>query len=51
MGEDHHGNARTPAAIHRVIQHSPESLMAQAKRYGINQKTVAKWRQWRSVAE
>jgi hypothetical protein len=29
---------------HRAIQNSRESLRALAKRYGINQKTVAKWK-------
>lgn len=32
-------------------QHSQESLRALAKRYGINQKTVAKWKKRTSVAD
>jgi len=39
-----HGSARTTAAVRRAIQHSQESLRVLAKRHGINQKTVAKWR-------
>jgi transposase-like protein len=38
-------------AIRRAIQHSQASLRALAKRYGINPKTVAKWRQRASVAD
>ena len=46
-----HGSARTTEAIRRAIQHSQESLRALAKRYGINQKTVAKWKKRTSVAD
>ena len=42
---------RTTEAIRRAIQHSQESLRALAKRYGINQKTVAKWKKRTSVAD
>jgi len=34
-----------------TTQHSQESLRALAKRYGINQKTVAKWKKRSSVAD
>src|SRR5690606_17858551 len=51
MGQVHHGSATTTAAIRRAIQHSQESLRALAKRYGINQKTVAKWKKRSSVAD
>ncbi|MFA7585361.1 MAG: IS481 family transposase [Novosphingobium sp.] len=44
MGQILHGSARTTAAVRRAIQHSQESLRALAKRHGINQKTVAKWK-------
>jgi transposase InsO family protein len=44
MGQVLHGSATTTAAVRRAIQHSQESLRALAERYGINQKTVAKWR-------
>ena len=46
-----HGSARTTAAVRRAIQHSQESLRALAKRYGINQKTVAKWKGRTSVTD
>jgi transposase InsO family protein len=49
MGQVLHGSATTTAAIRRAIQHSQESLRALATRYGINQKTVAKWRHRSSV--
>ena len=38
-------------AVRRAIQHSQESLRALAKRYGINQKTVAKWKKRTSVTD
>ncbi len=44
MGQISHGSARTTEAVRRAIQHSQESLRVLAKRYGINQKTVAKWK-------
>ncbi len=44
MGQVLHGSARTTEAVRRAIQHGQESLRALAKRYGINQKTVAKWK-------
>jgi hypothetical protein len=43
MGQVLHGSATTTEAVHRAIQHSQESLRALAKRFGINQKTAAKW--------
>ena len=49
MGQVLHGSARTTEAVRRAIQHSQESLRALAKRYGINQKTVAKWKKRASV--
>ncbi|TIX18442.1 MAG: IS481 family transposase, partial [Mesorhizobium sp.] len=51
MGQVLHGSATTTEAVRRAIQHSQESLRALAKRYGINQKTVAKWRDRTSVAD
>ena len=44
MGQVHHGSATTTAAVRRAIQHSQESLRTLARRYGINPKTVAKWK-------
>jgi hypothetical protein len=51
MGQVLHGCATTTEAVRRAIQHSQESLRDLAKRYGINQKTVAKWRKRTSVAD
>src|SRR6202035_3398155 len=51
MGQVLHGCATTTEAIRRAIQNSQESLRALAKRYGINQKTVAKWKQRETVAD
>src|ERR1700757_2323191 len=51
MGQVLHGSARTTAAVRRAIQHSQESLRALAKHYGINPKTVAKWKKRGSVAD
>ena len=51
MGQFLHGSASTTAAVRRAIQHSQESLRVLAKRYGINQKTVAKWRSRNSTAD
>lgn len=51
MGQVHHASATTTAAVRRAIQHSQESLRALAKRYGINQKTVAKWKKRTSTAD
>src|SRR3712207_8739263 len=51
MGQGQHGSATTSAAVRRAIQHSQESLRALAKRYGVNQKTVAKWRKRTSHAD
>jgi hypothetical protein len=44
MGQVLHGSATTTEAIRRAIQNSQASLRALSKRYGINQKTVAKGR-------
>lgn len=44
MGQILHGSARTTEVVRRAIQHSQESLKVLAVRYGINEKTVAKWR-------
>ena len=51
MGQVLHGCATTTEAVRRAIQNSQESLRGLAKRYGINQKTVAKWKQRRTVAD
>ena len=51
MGQVLHGSATTTEAVRRAIQNSEESLRALSKRYGINQKTVAKWKKRTSVAD
>ena len=51
LGQILHGSARTTEAVRRAIQRSQESLRALAKRYGINQKTVAKWRRRTAVQD
>lgn len=45
MGQVLHGCATTTEAVRRAIQRSQESLRVLSKRYGINPKTVAKWKQ------
>lgn len=49
MGQVLHSSATTTQAVRRAIQNSQESLRTLAKRYGINQKTVAKWKKRTSV--
>jgi transposase InsO family protein len=51
MGQVLHGSATTTEAVRRAIQHSQASLRALAQRYGINPKTVAKWKKRSSVAD
>ena len=51
MGQVLHGSARTTAAVRRAIQHSQASLRTLAARYGINPKTVAKWKKRTAVAD
>ena len=51
MGQVLHGSATTTEAVRRAIQCSQESLRALARRYGINQKTVAKWKRRSSVVD
>jgi transposase-like protein len=51
MGQILHGSATTTEAVRRAIQHSQESLRVLARRYGINPKTVAKWKARSSVAD
>ncbi|MDH7785730.1 transposase InsO family protein [Ochrobactrum sp. 19YEA23] len=46
-----HGSATTTEAVRRAIQNSEESLRALSRRYGINQKTVAKWKKRTSSAD
>ena len=51
MGQVLHGSATTTEAVRRAIQHSQASLRALARRYGINQKTVAKWKKRASASD
>jgi len=44
MGQILHGNARTAEAVRRAIQNSQERLRELASRYGVNIKTVDKWK-------
>ena len=39
-----HGSARTTPAVRHALQASTDSLAKLAARYGLNEKTVAKWR-------
>lgn len=39
-----HKRARTTQAIRRDIQNSQESIIKASKRFGVNPKTIAKWR-------
>jgi hypothetical protein len=51
MGQVLHGSATTTEAVRRAIQHSQESLRGLAKRYGVNPKTIAKWKARTSVSD
>lgn len=51
MGQVLHGCARTTEAVRRAIQHSQASLRGLARRYGVNPKTIAKWRKRSSVTD
>ena len=44
MGQVLHGSATTTETVRRAIQNSQASIRALAKQYGINPKTVAKWK-------
>lgn len=51
MGQLLHGCARTTEAIRHAIPNSQESVKALAVRYGINPKTVVKWRRRTTVKD
>ena len=51
MGQVLHASATTTEAVRRAIQHGQASLRELARRYGVNPKTVAKWRRRTSVAD
>jgi transposase InsO family protein len=46
-----HNSARTTEAVRRAIQTSQASIRSLAKQYGINPKTVAKWRKRADVQD
>ncbi len=51
MGQILHGCAKTTEAVRRAIQKSQESLKTLALKYGINPKTVSKWRKRQYVSD
>jgi len=44
MGQILHGSAKTTHAIRAAIQRSQASVKDLSERYGLNPKTVMKWR-------
>src|ERR671913_123132 len=46
-----HGSARTTPRVRAELQRSQEATRTLAARYGLNPKTVAKWRRRRSTAD
>lgn len=44
MGQILHPSAKTTAATRREIQNSEESIAKLAKRFGVNKKTIEKWK-------
>ena len=51
MGQILHGSAKTTHAIRAELQRSKASVAQLAARFGINEKTVLKWRKRRSVED
>lgn len=51
MGQILHGSAKTTHAVRGELQRSQASIASLAKRYGINEKTVLKWRHRQSVED
>lgn len=51
MGQVLHPRATTTEATRREIQNSQESIRKLAKRFGVNPKTVAKWKQRDTVKD
>ena len=51
MGQVLHSSATTTYAVRAAIQRSQASVAALAEQYGINQKTVRKWRARKSVED
>lgn len=46
-----HGSAKTTEAVRRAIQNSKESIAALARRYDLNEKTVAKWKKRKTTCD
>ena len=51
MGSVLHGSARTTPRLRAELQASKESSRALAARYGLNPKTVRKWRMRTTTAD
>ncbi|KXV36474.1 transposase, partial [Gluconobacter thailandicus] len=51
MGQIRHGSATTTHAVRAALQRSQASLAALSKEFGINPKTVAKWRKRQTVED
>jgi len=51
MGQVLHGSARTTEAVRRAIQHSQASIRALAGRFGVNPKTIAKWKRRTAITD
>ena len=51
MGQIRHGSATTTHAVRAAIQRSQASLAQLSREFGINPKTVAKWRKRASVED
>lgn len=51
MGQILHGSATTTHPVRAAIQRSKASVAALAEQYGVNPKTVRKWRKRTSVED
>ena len=51
MGQILHGSAKTTHAIRGELQRSKASAAQLAERFGVNEKTVLKWRKRKSVED
>ena len=51
MGAFLHGSAKTTHAMRAELQRSQASVASLARKYGIDEKTVLKWRQRQSVED